>query len=158
MIECISKNGMTSIKKKRSSVTVMRKARPRAKGLMVFDISQSINSTSTVANATVDAKVSADMRLMVDRECPPLDENGRAYEPVLKEPASPDRNGKIFWRTRVDTKRNVAMNGKEENTMAVGVGIAPGLHSPQSSSHGSMGDHFKSQYNSATYGLHEFKG
>ena len=52
------------------------KARPRAVGSMLFDISQRISSTSTVANATVEEKVNADKRLMVGRDRPPSVDDG----------------------------------------------------------------------------------
>ncbi len=131
---------MAIIKKKSSKVTVIRKASPRAAGLMVFDISHSINSTSTVASATVEENVSADRRLIVGRVRPPVEENGLAYELVFKEPASPDRNGNSFWRTKLETKRKETTKGREERIIAVGVGIPPGLHSSQSLSLGSIGE------------------
>lgn len=137
-MECISSDGIAMIRKKSSKVTVIRKASPRATGLIVFDISHNINSTSTVASATVEAKVSADKRLMIGRAWPPLELKGLAYELVLKEPASPDRKGNNFCRTKVDTKRKVTTKGSEENTIAVGAGIRTALHSLQSLASGSI--------------------
>jgi len=131
---------MAIIKKKSSKVMVMRKASPRAAGLIVFDISHSINSTSTVASATVEANVSADRRLIVGLVCPPLEENGLAYELVFKEPASPERKGNNFCRTKVDTKRKETTKGREEKIMAVGAGIPTGLQSSQLLPSGSMGE------------------
>lgn len=138
MMEWISSNGIAIIKKIRSSETVILKASPRAAGLMVLDISHSINSTSTAASAIVEEKVRADRCLIVGRIWPPL-EKGRAYALVLRDRASPERNGNSFCRTSVDTKRKVTMKGREEKIIAVEAGIPPGLHSSQSPSAGSMG-------------------
>lgn len=53
----------------------------------------------------------------------PFELKGLAYELVLKEPASPDRKGNSFCRTKVDTKRKVTTKGSEENIIAVEAGI-----------------------------------
>lgn len=131
---------MAIIRKKSSKVTVIRKASPRAVGLIVFEISHNISSTSTAASATVEANVNADKRLIVGRVCPPLEENGLAYELVFKEPASPDRYGNNFCRTKLETKRKVTTKGSEEKTIAVGAGIPPALHSSQTLPLGSIGE------------------
>ena len=136
MIEWISSNGIAIMRRKRSSNIVTRNASPRAFGLMVLDISHSINSVRTAANATVEAKVKADNRLMIGRAWPALEENGRAYALVFKDWASPDRKGKSFWSTNVETNKNVAMKGRDEKTIVDG-SIVPGLHSSHS---GSMSD------------------
>lgn len=127
---------MAIMRRKRSSNIVTRNASPRAASLIVLDISHSINSVSTAANATVEAKVKADKRLMIGRDWLALEENGRAYALVFKDWASPDRRGKSFWSTNVETKRNVTAKGREEKTI-VEAGMVPGLHSSQT---GSMSD------------------
>ena len=154
MVEWISSNGIATIRKKRSSEIVTLKAKPRAVGLIVLDISHSINSTSTAANAMVEEKVRADRCLIVGRIWPLL-EKGRAYALVLRDRASPERNGNSFCRTRVDTKRKVTMKGREENTIAVEAGIPPGLHSSQSSPAWSMGRCNERGGYSRTLELHE---
>ena len=133
-MEWISKTGIAIMRRKSSSNIVTRKASPRATGLMVLDISHSINSVSTAVNATVEAKVKADKRLIIGRAWLVLEENGRAYALVFKDWASPDRKGKSFWSTNVETNRNVMRKGREEKTIAVKAGIVPGLHSSQSGS------------------------
>ena len=133
MIEWISRKGMAIIKRKRSSSMVTRNASPRTASL-VFDISHSMSSVSTVARATVEAKVMADKRLIIGRAWLALEENGRAYALVFKDWASPERKGKSFWSTNVETSRNVTTKGREEKTIAVKAGIFPGLHSSQSGS------------------------
>ena len=137
MIECISSNGIAMIRKNNSSETVTLKAKPLATGLMVFDISHSISSTSTAASAMVEEKVNAERCLTVGRIWPPL-ENGRVYALVLSDRASPERNGNSFCRTNVVTKRKVTMNGREAKTIAVEAGMLLGLQSSQSASAGSM--------------------
>ena len=133
MIEWISKKGIARMRRTRRSSIVTRKASPRTASL-VLEISHSMSSVSTVANATVEAKVIADKRLIVDRAGLALEENGRAYALVFNDWASPDRRGKSFWSTNVETSRNVMTKGREEKTMAVKAGIFPGLHSSQSGS------------------------
>ena len=130
---------MAIMRRKRSSEMVARKASPRAAGLIVLEISQSISSVSTAANATVEAKIKADRRLIKGRAWPALEENGRALTVDFKDWTSPDKKGKTFWSTKVETKRNVMMKGRAEKTIAVKAGIVvfPGLHSLQS---GSMND------------------
>lgn len=96
MIEWISRNGIAIMRRNRSSDIVILNATPRDAGLIVFDISHSINSVSTAAKATVEANVRADKRLMIGRAWLALDENGRAYALVFKDEASPDRKGKSF--------------------------------------------------------------
>ena len=96
MIEWISRNGIAIMRRNRSSDIVTRSAILRDDGLIVFDISHSINSVSTAANATVEAKVKAHKRLTIGRAWLALDENGRAYALVFKDEASPDRKGKSF--------------------------------------------------------------
>ena len=66
MEEWISKKGIAMIRKKRSSVTVMRRAPPRAMGLIVFEMSHSISSASTAASAIVEEKANADKRLKLN--------------------------------------------------------------------------------------------
>lgn len=125
---------MAIIKRKRSSSIVTRNASPRTASL-VFDISHSMSSVSTVARATVEANVIADKRLMIGRAWLAfVEENGRAYALVFKDWASPDRKGKSFWSTNVETSRKVTTKGREEKTIAVKAGIFPGLHSSQSGS------------------------
>ena len=96
MIEWISRNGIAIMRRNRSADIVTWKASPRDAGLIVFDISHSINSVSTVANATVEANVKAAKRLMIGRAWLALEENGRAYALDFKDWASPDRKGKSF--------------------------------------------------------------
>ena len=62
-VEWISRNGMATMRKKRSSVTVMWRATPRATGFTVFEMSHRINSASTAASAIVEEKANADKRL-----------------------------------------------------------------------------------------------
>jgi len=139
MTEWISRKGIVTISWKRSSRTVTLKASPRAVGFMVLDISHSISSTSTAASAIVEEKVNADKCLMVVRAWPPFGENGRANALVFNDVASPERNGKSFVKTRVETRRKVVMKGRDANAIAVDAGIVLGLHSSQSSPAGSMG-------------------
>lgn len=56
---------MATIRENRSSVTVIWRATPRATGLIVFDMSHSINSASTAASAIVEEKANAERRLML---------------------------------------------------------------------------------------------
>ena len=125
------------IRKNNSNETVTLKAKPLAIGLIVFDISHRINSTSTAASAIVEEKVNAERCFTVGRIWLPV-ENGRVYALVFSDRASPERNGKSFCRTKVDTKRKVTMNGREEKTIAVEAGMLLGLQSSQSASAGSM--------------------
>ncbi len=101
---------------------------------MVLDISQRINSARTAARAIVVEKAIPQIFRAVRRGGERLKETC-----FVLEEASPERIGKIFWRTIVDTRRNVAINGTDENAIAVAPGVLPpGRQSPQSSLLGSM--------------------
>lgn len=76
-------------------MTVMWRATPRATGLIVFEMSHSINSASTAASAIVEEKVNADRRLklsLADGLLKVLDE----WCPWPLKAPSPARIGKIF--------------------------------------------------------------
>ena len=79
-------------RKSRIDTTVLT-AIPRAAALMVLEISHSINSTSTAAEAKVAEKTNAEIRLMVGLV---VDNGGRTLEVSLRLLTSPESNGKIF--------------------------------------------------------------
>ena len=132
IVEWISRNGIAIIRKKRSNVTVMWSATPRATRLIVFEMSHSISSASTAARAIVDENASADRRLKLSLSGCLLKLFAAEWCSWLLSAPSPERIGKIFWSTTVETKRKVTKNGIEEKAMAVGpCAPRPGLHSSQ---------------------------
>ncbi len=136
MIECISRNGMAMIRKNSSKSMVICNATPLAVGLIVLEISHSMSSASTAASAIVEEKVNAAIRLTAGREA----ERGRGEALLFGEDVSPERIGKSLCRTRIETRRKVAMKGREENAIAVGACIVPpGRHSSQPSPARSIG-------------------
>ena len=132
MMEWISRDGITMIRRIRSKKTVIWRAKPRAAGLMASDISQRTSSANTAASATVAEKVKADTRLMGFPEDMWLDFVGddgrelncvcRSWEPYCPffKPTCPESSGKSFWKTTVATKRKVTRNGKDEKITVVG--------------------------------------
>lgn len=95
---------------------------------MVFDISQRISSARTAARAIVVEKVIPAILRVVSRGDRML-----RFLRLSLGGTSPERIGKILWSTIVDTRRKVAMNGREENATVVGAGVRPlGPHSSQS--------------------------
>lgn len=120
---------MAMIRKKRSKVTAVRMAVPRAAGLIVFEISHSISSVRTAAEPMVAEKMKADIRLTVGRA--PV--RGRLKVLSLSVAASPESNGNSFCRTTAETKRKVIRKGSDEKMMVDGAEMPPpGLHSLQS--------------------------
>ncbi len=96
MVEWISRKGIAIIRKKRSSVTVIWRATPRATGLIVFEMSHSINSASTAASAMVEEKANADRRLKLSLAGGLLKLFGAGWCSWLLSWPSPERIGKIF--------------------------------------------------------------
>ena len=98
--------------------TVRFKAASRAAGSMVFEISQSISSTSTVASAIVAEKVHADTVVMLTfLLVGELDVELLLGASLLDDTL--DRRGSNLWETTVATKKKVIRNGREENAIAV---------------------------------------
>ncbi len=96
MVEWISRKGIAIIRKKRSSVTVIWRATPRATGLIVFEMSHSINSASTAASAMVEEKANADRHLKLSLAGGLLKLFGAGRCSWLLSWPSPERIGKIF--------------------------------------------------------------
>ena len=118
MIERISSSGIAMMRRNRRSDTVRFKASSRAAGSMVLEISQSMSSTSTVANAMVAENVHADMVLMLTRLRVDVFDAGLLVVGFLFEDTF-DRRGSNLWETTVATKKKVIRNGREENIIAV---------------------------------------
>lgn len=116
------------------SVIVTWNATRRANGSMALEISQRISSARTAARAMVVEKVMPEIRRTVSRDV--------EVETTVRlgdEETSPARMGKILLSTMVNTRRKVAMKGREANVIASKAGtLPPGRHSSQSSLLGSM--------------------
>ena len=92
MTDWISSEGMTTTRRSNKSGTVKWKAKRRANGLIVFEISQRINSARTAARAIVAEEVIAAALRVVKCEGERLNELSRfGFDEV-----SPARIGKIF--------------------------------------------------------------
>ena len=79
MMECISRDGIATMRRASRRNTVVWSASPRAVGFRVFAISHKISSARTAASATVVENVNAERRLIG-----PLAEDSESRSPILK--------------------------------------------------------------------------
>jgi hypothetical protein len=142
--ECISKAGVTTIRRKSSEGSVSLRASVRVAGFTVLAISQKMSSARTADRAMfVEKMMLASERVL---GCRVLNSDDFARDATLEMGAPSwcalrswaDSSGNSFCDTATATKRKVSRKGRDEIIVFIGLlrAMYSGTHSSQSSSRG----------------------